>query len=91
MLSFYNDKEKDETDQSSTPSTVRKATSVTNLTIMDPNKRKSSVKEINFTWKPKYIESKVKYLYLFYDSEMILFFYFSLNQTTETQGMSNRT
>ena len=57
MLSFYNDKEKDETDQSSTPSTVRKATSVTNLTIMDPNKRKSSVKETNFTWKPKYIES----------------------------------
>ena len=48
MLSFYNDKEKDETDQSSTPSTVRKATSVTNLTIMDPNKRKSSVREIDF-------------------------------------------
>ena len=48
MLSFYHDKEKDETDQSSTPSTVRKATSVTNLTIMDPNKRKSSVREIDF-------------------------------------------
>ena len=49
MLSFYNDKENDETDRLSTPSTVRKATSVTNLTIMDPNKRKSSVKEINFS------------------------------------------
>ena len=58
MLSFYNDKEKDETDRVSTPSTVRKATSVTNLTIMDPNKRKSSVKEIYFLLGSlKYIES----------------------------------
>ena len=68
MLSFYNDKEKDETDQLSTPSTVRKATSVTNLTIMDPNKRKSSVKEIDcLLGILKYIE---KYLFPFYDSQI---------------------
>ena len=69
MLSFYNDKEKDETDQLSTPSTVRKATSVTNLTIMDPNKRKSSVNEIDcLLGILKYI--KKKYLFPFYDSQI---------------------
>ena len=50
MLSFYIDKEKEETDVTSTPSTVRKATSITNLTAMDLNKRKSSVKSIIVTY-----------------------------------------
>ena len=44
MLSFHIEKEKDDADSVCTPSTVRKANSATNLTLLDPNRRKSSVK-----------------------------------------------
>ena len=44
LLSFNSEKENDEADSIDTPSTIRKASSVTNLAEMASNKRKSSVK-----------------------------------------------